>query len=744
MSLMQMSFSGAVMIFAIVVVRALAINKLPKKVFVLLWEIGLLRLLIPFSIPSMLSAYSLVRRSVPIQEAIAEMPPEAIVPQVVQGTLNMNVTAAEAAQNDVSGVSVWPLLWIAGVILCATFFAVSYLRCYLEFRTSLPVRNAFAEWWLKEHRLRRVICIRQSDRISAPLTYGILRPVILMPKNTDWENRQQLQYVLLHEYVHICRFDVAWKLIMMLALCIHWFNPVVWVMYILYNRDTELSCDEKVVRLSGETSKSTYAMMLITMEEKKSGLTPLCNNFSKNAIEERITAIMKIRRITKWALAISAAVLVAVVVLFATSAEKEVSAHADNVGIVAEEIEVPDVVLESAKMLVGQRFANVQDSGYSNWRIEALAHVYTYDDLAGMTLQVYQMNYEFLADDPDEVTLAGGMTIDEEGWVVPEYANSTYLVFEQREGGLVYLTSLVENDSFPGDDIFTNDLIQQIGGVGNANEETTPNVRESKAMIPYELAGDVGEMPATLYVGDGFSIYIPDDGWQIYDEALEAPYQMEAVYESALHVDVARYVDQTSADVVTLLQSEGYTYNEITGKMQKFEGDLENQMLLEARVYGYGNDVWVIYSRYFAAVEWGSRLDAIADTFAVTVNDAENPSVTGTEATGPKSEGARKLERIMTLFYTAYFDGDVDTIKQYLVKDYQWNPDVYEDPQHASEVEIKGIKGLNGIDELNIEDQYEVSLEFRAPNEDSFTYLSTVFVYDIDGSWKISFYGLEK
>ena len=108
--------------------------------------------------------------------------------------------------------------------------------------------------------------------------------------------KKQLQYVLSHEYVHIYRYDTVTKLIATLALCIHWFNPFVWVMYILFNRDIELACDESVIRQFGEKSKSAYSLMLINMEATKSGLLPFCNSFSKNAIEERITAIMKTKK----------------------------------------------------------------------------------------------------------------------------------------------------------------------------------------------------------------------------------------------------------------------------------------------------------------------------------------------------------------------------------------------------------------------------------------------------------------
>ncbi len=318
MNLLQMSFSGAVFITAVVMIRAAAINKLPKKTFLVLWELVMLRLLIPFSIPSMFSIYTLVTHSIssttlPETEAGFNFP--AIQGQFV-ATLGMEQPATDIA----SSVFVWCIVWCAGMILSALFFAVSYLRCLIEFRTALPVRNHDIEKWLVEHPLKRPISVRQSDRISAPLTYGIFRPVILMPKKMDWKNEKQLQYVLSHEYVHIYRYDTVTKLIATLALCIHWFNPFVWVMYVLFNRDIELACDESVIRQFGEKSKSAYSLMLINMEAAKSGLLPFCNNFSKNAIEERITAVMKIKKTSLLAICIAAILIVGVTTTFATSA----------------------------------------------------------------------------------------------------------------------------------------------------------------------------------------------------------------------------------------------------------------------------------------------------------------------------------------------------------------------------------------------------------------------------------------
>ena len=210
---------------------------------------------------------------------------------------------------------------MAGALACAAFFTAAYLRCRREFREALPVDRSFAQDWLKEHRLYRSIRLRQSDRISAPLTYGVFCPVILLPKQINWDDKTTLSYVLTHEYIHIRRFDAVTKMVLAAAFCIHWFDPAVWVMYVLANRDLELSCDEAVIRLFGERTKSAYAMALIRMEEKRSGLQPLCNNFSKHAIEERIIAIMKIKKTSLAAVIAAVALVTGITTAFATSGQ---------------------------------------------------------------------------------------------------------------------------------------------------------------------------------------------------------------------------------------------------------------------------------------------------------------------------------------------------------------------------------------------------------------------------------------
>ena len=319
MSLLQMSFTGGILILAVIVICALAINMLPKKAFNALWWISVVRLMIPFSIPSAFSVYSLMGSHAPGNgsQAIRVLP------------IGASGQAASMPDSITNAVSTWTVVWAAGVLVCAVLFSLAYWKCRKEFQTSIPVGNDFTENWLSVHQQGRRISIRQSGRFSAPLTYGVLHPVILMPTSTKWENTDSLAYVLAHEYVHIRRFDSIRKLVLIVVLCVHWFNPLVWVMYILANRDIELSCDEAVVRFFGENTKAAYARALISMEETRSGLTPLCSSFSKNAIEERITAIMKIKKTTVFSLVLAGFIVVGTATAFATSANAQ---QAESVG----------------------------------------------------------------------------------------------------------------------------------------------------------------------------------------------------------------------------------------------------------------------------------------------------------------------------------------------------------------------------------------------------------------------------
>ncbi len=323
MSLLQMSFYGAILILVIIFIRTLMIHKLPKRFFLLLWSIALLRLLVPFEIPSAFSVYSFlpVEQTPPIVAAQTPLSEDEFgnipLPDFTGTTVALQDTTDSAFS-----IRILPLIWCIGTLACFFWFSISYLHCYTEFQTSLPVSHPALTNWLNTHPLKRSITIRMSDRFSTPLTYGILRPVILLPTTTNLTNTEQLHYILQHEYHHIQRFDTLRKLFMTIALCLHWFNPLVWAMSVLFNRDIELTCDNQVVKTLGTTSKASYARALIAMEETHSGFSPIYNSFSKNSIEERIKAIMKTKKTTRIAILFSTLLLLAIVVFFCTGAKQ--------------------------------------------------------------------------------------------------------------------------------------------------------------------------------------------------------------------------------------------------------------------------------------------------------------------------------------------------------------------------------------------------------------------------------------
>ena len=338
MNLLQMSLSGAVLIVAIIVIRALFLHKLPKKTFTILWTLVLIRLLLPFSIPSSFSIYSWfpsinsAGESYIADNNTSEKVKNSVFSKNIKETVikesNTNKPYNYIKYNRAEDFekTIFPsneVIRFAGMVVGIIIFLFLYIRNMREFRTSLPINNAFIKDWLVKYKLKRKISVRYSDRISTPLSYGIFKPVILIPQNLDLNDTGLLSYILTHEYVHIKRFDIITKMFLIMALCVHWFNPTVWVMFILFNRDIEISCDEAVIRTFGEKCKEGYACALIDMEAKKGKFMPLCSNFSKNAVKERIISIMKIKKISLVMSLLAVVFVVGMAVVFMTSAKKD-------------------------------------------------------------------------------------------------------------------------------------------------------------------------------------------------------------------------------------------------------------------------------------------------------------------------------------------------------------------------------------------------------------------------------------
>ena len=342
MMILKMSFSASILIFVIIIIRITMLQWLPKKTFRVLWSVALYRLLVPFFRTSKFSFYTLLnvlKNRLVNTNAFSELE-FSIDRNTVSDTMS-NISSTVTLTNTV-GVDILliQIIWIIGICICTLFFLISHFRCLIKYRMSLPVENAVIEIWKQEHPIWRRVEIRQSDRITTALTYGLFRPIVLLPKTMDYMDETQLQYILTHEYAHIREFDIILKWFLAFSVCVHWFNPFVWIMYTLANRDIELSCDETVIWTLGETVRYSYALTLIELEEKKSSYTPFANCFNKNPIEERMVLIMKTRKINFAGILAALAIVISASIAFTTDSVSEAS---ETVRFVAQEITSEDI-----------------------------------------------------------------------------------------------------------------------------------------------------------------------------------------------------------------------------------------------------------------------------------------------------------------------------------------------------------------------------------------------------------------
>lgn len=283
MDILRMSMAASVLIIFTIAFRFLFKTILPKNILMALWGIVSCKLMIPASI---LGSYELTfseKATAPLElTPLLDIP--AGIYQAAGGSGPVNTLLIQQ-------------IWLVGMAVMALYFLCCYVHCVRMFRISMPLEESpyIAQWLLKK-RLRRHISVRISDQIMSPMTYGIIHPVILLPKIMDWNNRERLYYVLEHELSHIRRQDGFWKIWFAAVLVCHWFNPLVYAMYFIANRDMELACDEKVTQTLSRKQCAAYATMLVEWSAQKTDRNPMASHLMQYFMEERIINIMKKRK----------------------------------------------------------------------------------------------------------------------------------------------------------------------------------------------------------------------------------------------------------------------------------------------------------------------------------------------------------------------------------------------------------------------------------------------------------------
>lgn len=308
LKLVNLSISASWLILAVLVLRVV-LKKAPKWVMPLLWGVVALRLVFLFSIES---ALSLIPSAETIPSEIVTETREPVLYE--QATLDIvtNPTLPSAAEVPV-GVSrqqaqvdfnIYSVLWLAGMAALLVHALVSAGKLKRKLATAILLRDN----------------IYESEFVDSPFVFGVVKPNIYLPMHMD---EGTAAYVIAHEHAHLARRDHWWKVLGYLVLALHWFNPLVWVAYILFCRDIELACDEKVVRGLDGAARADYSQALLSCAAPKRAVAACPLAFGEGNIKMRVKSALHYKKPAFWVAAAAVLAVVIVAVCFLTNPRSE-------------------------------------------------------------------------------------------------------------------------------------------------------------------------------------------------------------------------------------------------------------------------------------------------------------------------------------------------------------------------------------------------------------------------------------
>lgn len=312
LKIFNMSVSASWIVAAVLVLR-LCLRRAPKWWSVLLWGIVAVRLVLPFSIES---TWSLIPSIETISPAIMlEQTPSVqtgipALNSVINPVIGSSLAPAPGASANPLQIwiSVFTAVWIAGAALLLLYSAVSYGRLRWRLREAVRLQGR----------------IYQSENVHSPFLFGIIQPKIYLPYHM--ESRDQC-HVIAHEQAHLRRGDHIWKPLGFLLLTIHWFNPVMWLSYVLLCRDIELACDEAVIKELGNEQRADYMQALVTCSANRRTLAACPLAFGEIGIKERVKSVMHYKKPAIWIVLVA---IIACVVLAACSLTDPVDSQKDT------------------------------------------------------------------------------------------------------------------------------------------------------------------------------------------------------------------------------------------------------------------------------------------------------------------------------------------------------------------------------------------------------------------------------
>ena len=304
LKIVNMSISASWLVLVVLILR-FVLKKAPKWVNILLWGIVAIRLICPFSFESALSL-------IPSAETFPE--------KVISGPsfdVQTGITPVDNRINDYLGdryfegvtvpanngnniMTILTIVWTIGILLLVAYTVISYWRLRRKVDTAVRYKDN----------------IFQSENVKSPFVIGIIKPRIYLPFNM---NGQDLEHVVAHEQAHIHCKDHWWKPFGFLLLTIHWFNPLVWLAYVLLCRDIELACDERVIKELGNEQRADYTQALVACSVNRRMIAACPLAFGEVGVKDRVKSVMNYKKPAFWGVVLAVIVCVFVAVCFLTN-----------------------------------------------------------------------------------------------------------------------------------------------------------------------------------------------------------------------------------------------------------------------------------------------------------------------------------------------------------------------------------------------------------------------------------------
>ena len=308
LKIVNMSISASWVVIAVLTLR-FCLKKAPKWVNVLLWGIVAARMVFPFSIESVLSlipSAETISPTVMMEQTPSVQTGVPALNHVINPVISSSFTPAPGA--SANPLQIWiPVLtgiWLFGIAALFLYSAVSYWRLHRKVCEAVILRGN----------------IYQSEKVCSPFVLGIIKPKIYLPYHMD---SREMDHVIAHEQTHIRRKDHWWKPLGFLLLTIHWFNPLMWLSYILLCRDIELACDEKVIREMGNEQRADYTQALVACSVNRRVIAACPLAFGEVGVKERVKSVMNYKKPAFWIVLASVIVCAAAAVCFLTNPKSE-------------------------------------------------------------------------------------------------------------------------------------------------------------------------------------------------------------------------------------------------------------------------------------------------------------------------------------------------------------------------------------------------------------------------------------